>query len=168
MGIVEKTRAAAPATTADFERFRLRRFVEGLAEELETVHEATDLADVARILEGNAKAVLLRAVGPERQELVGNVTGTEKSLIMGRSMTSPRFHIRPATSTDAPLLLELITELAEFEKLADQVVATEAQLRQTLFGPRPYAEAVIAEDEVIAVGDRRDDTVGTVAGAWTS
>src|SRR5262245_65124752 len=76
MGIVEKTRAAAPATTADFERFRLRRFVEGLADELETVHEATDLADVARILEGNAKAVLLRAVGPERQELVGNVTGS--------------------------------------------------------------------------------------------
>src|SRR4029077_7544049 len=75
MGIVEKTRAAAPTTTADFDRFRLRRFVEGLANELETVDAATDLADVARILEGNAKAVLFRAVGPERQALVGNVAG---------------------------------------------------------------------------------------------
>src|SRR4029453_18483734 len=76
MGIVEKTRAAAPTTTADFDRFRLRRFVEGLSDELETVDAATDLADVARILEGNAKAVLFRAVGPERQELVGNVAGS--------------------------------------------------------------------------------------------
>src|SRR5262245_7321189 len=76
MGIVEKTRAAAPATMADFDRFRLRRFVETLSDELATVNEATDLADVARILEGNAKAVLFRAVGPERQELVGNVAGS--------------------------------------------------------------------------------------------
>ncbi|MGA7487563.1 MAG: hypothetical protein WBW74_11585, partial [Xanthobacteraceae bacterium] len=76
MGIVEKTHAAAAAPTADFDRFRLRRFVEGLGDELATVNEATDLADVAAILEGNAKAVLFRAVGPERQELVGNVAGS--------------------------------------------------------------------------------------------
>ena len=47
MGIVEKTPAAAPAMVADFDRFRLRRFVEGLGDELEIVGEATDLADVA-------------------------------------------------------------------------------------------------------------------------
>ncbi|MEO5762532.1 MAG: GNAT family N-acetyltransferase, partial [Vicinamibacteria bacterium] len=34
--------------------------------------------------------------------------------------------------------------LAEYERLADSVVATEDILRQTLFGPRPYAECVIA------------------------
>ena len=61
---------------ADFDRFRLRRFVEDLGDELATVNEPTDLADVANILEGNPKAVLFRAVGPERQELVGNVTGS--------------------------------------------------------------------------------------------
>ena len=70
MGIVEKTHATAPSTLADVDRFRLRRFVEGLGDELETVSEPTDLADVAAILEGNPKAVLFRAVGPERQALV--------------------------------------------------------------------------------------------------
>ena len=82
MGIVEKTRAKAqpqmPTSAADVDRFRLRRFVEALDDcgELETVSAATDLADVAAMLEGNPKAVLFRAVGPERQELVGNVTGS--------------------------------------------------------------------------------------------
>jgi 2,5-furandicarboxylate decarboxylase 1 len=80
MGVVEKTQAGAPATAAEFDRFRLRSFVEGLGDEVETVEPATDLADVADILEGNAKAVLFRAVGPERQELVGNVTGSRSRL----------------------------------------------------------------------------------------
>src|SRR2546421_553172 len=69
MGLVEKTQAKAPV--AEFERFRLRRFVEGLGEDLETVHTATDLADVAAKLEGNPKAVLFRrrrrASGARRQ-----------------------------------------------------------------------------------------------------
>jgi 2,5-furandicarboxylate decarboxylase 1 len=73
MGIVEK----AQAQTADFDRFRLRHFVDGLpADELAVVAGPTDLADVAATLEGNPKAVLFRAVGPERQELIGNVTGS--------------------------------------------------------------------------------------------
>jgi UbiD family decarboxylase len=80
MGVVEKTQAGAPATAAEFDRFRLRSFVEGLGDELKTVEQATDLADVADILEGNAKAVLFRAVGPERQQLVGNVTGSRSRL----------------------------------------------------------------------------------------
>ena len=52
--------------------------------------------------------------------------------------------ITPAREADIPLILALITELADFEKLRHQVVATEATLRQALFGPRPAAEAVIA------------------------
>jgi GNAT superfamily N-acetyltransferase len=52
--------------------------------------------------------------------------------------------IREARSEDAPLLLQLIGELAAYEKLSDQVNATEAGLRETLFGPRPAAEALIA------------------------
>jgi hypothetical protein len=48
MGLVEKAQANAPAApVAELERFRLRRFVEGLDEDLDTVHAATDLADVA-------------------------------------------------------------------------------------------------------------------------
>jgi GNAT superfamily N-acetyltransferase len=53
--------------------------------------------------------------------------------------------IRQARPEDAPLLLQLIRGLAEYEKLADQVTATEEDVRQTLFGARPAAEALIAE-----------------------
>src|ERR1019366_7365691 len=53
-------------------------------------------------------------------------------------------HITSATSADVALILALIGELAEYEKLADQLVATEAGLREALFGPAPSAEAVIA------------------------
>jgi GNAT superfamily N-acetyltransferase len=52
--------------------------------------------------------------------------------------------IAPATEDQVPLILELIRGLAEYEKLADEVVATEESLRASLFGPRPDAEVVIA------------------------
>ena len=52
--------------------------------------------------------------------------------------------IRSATERDIPLILEMIKGLAEYEKMADEVVATEVGLRAALFGPRPDAEVVIA------------------------
>ena len=55
--------------------------------------------------------------------------------------------IRPARETDVPVILALVRGLAEYERLADQAVATEDDLRRTLFGPRPHAEVVLAEDE---------------------
>jgi GNAT superfamily N-acetyltransferase len=54
-------------------------------------------------------------------------------------------HIRPAHTMDVPLILALIRELAEYEKLAHAVVATEDMLRLSLFGARPQAEVLIAE-----------------------
>ncbi len=53
--------------------------------------------------------------------------------------------IRVATVDDVPAILGFIRDLAEYEKLAHEVVATEATLRTTLFGPRPAAEVLIAE-----------------------
>src|SRR5262245_54013382 len=53
--------------------------------------------------------------------------------------------LRSATAADVPLILSLIRGLAEYEKLAHEVVATGASLRQTLFGPTPAAHVVIAE-----------------------
>ncbi len=53
--------------------------------------------------------------------------------------------IRPAVPDDVPLMLRFITELAEYEKLAHEVTATEARLQRTLFGVRPAAEVLIAE-----------------------
>ena len=52
--------------------------------------------------------------------------------------------IEPATPDDVPLILRLITALAEYERLSHQVVASEAALRDTLFAPSPAAEVVIA------------------------
>src|SRR6187549_1696509 len=54
-------------------------------------------------------------------------------------------NIRPARAADAPLILALIRELAVYEKLAHEVVATEERLRENLFGARPQAEVLIAE-----------------------
>ncbi|HEV8131505.1 MAG TPA: GNAT family N-acetyltransferase [Acidobacteriota bacterium] len=63
-----------------------------------------------------------------------------------------QFRIEPATEKDVPVILRLIKGLAEYEKLADEVIATEEGLRQSLFGPRPYAEAVLAYADAEAAG----------------
>jgi GNAT superfamily N-acetyltransferase len=60
-------------------------------------------------------------------------------------MTHPtELTITPATPADIALILALITELAIYEKLEDQAVATPGALREALFGARPCAESVIA------------------------
>jgi GNAT superfamily N-acetyltransferase len=66
--------------------------------------------------------------------------------------TPAGLRIDGATEADVPLLLALIKELAEYERLADQVVATEVRMRESLFSEPRAAEAVIAR-----VGD---DPVG--------
>lgn len=53
--------------------------------------------------------------------------------------------IRAAAESDVPLILAFIRELADYERLLHEVVATEDRLRSTLFGARPAAEVVIAE-----------------------
>ena len=60
--------------------------------------------------------------------------------------------LRPATATDCPQILAFISELAEYEKLAHEVVATEDGLREQLFGATPRAEVVIAELDGAPVG----------------
>ena len=60
--------------------------------------------------------------------------------------------IRAAEPADVPVIAHLIRELARFEKLENEVVLTEELLRAGLFGPRPYAEAVIAEEESQPIG----------------
>lgn len=52
--------------------------------------------------------------------------------------------VRAAEEHEVALILGFIRELAQFERLAHEVVATEGQLRQALFGPRPFAEVVFA------------------------
>jgi GNAT superfamily N-acetyltransferase len=60
--------------------------------------------------------------------------------------------VRPAVEADVPLILRFILQLAEYERLRHEVVATEERLRDTLFGARPAAEVVIAENAGGPVG----------------
>src|SRR5438445_5655105 len=62
------------------------------------------------------------------------------------------FSIRVAKEADVPLILQFIRDLAEYERLLDKVVATEAQLRQSLFGNPRFAEVLIAEEDGTPVG----------------
>jgi len=57
---------------------------------------------------------------------------------------SSSIHIQPAAEKDIPLILRFIKELAEYERLSSQCVATEALLRDALFGQKKFAEVVIA------------------------
>ena len=60
--------------------------------------------------------------------------------------------LRAATADDAPALVGLIRELAEFEQLTHLVVVTADSLAHQLFGPRPAAEAVVVEHAGAVVG----------------
>jgi ribosomal protein S18 acetylase RimI-like enzyme len=60
--------------------------------------------------------------------------------------------IRPATVEDVSLILSFIKELAEYERLSYEIVATEDILRESLFGERRAAEVVI--------GQQGDDPAG--------
>jgi GNAT superfamily N-acetyltransferase len=55
--------------------------------------------------------------------------------------------VREAARDDVPLILSFIRELAEYERLSHEVVATEESLRENLFGGRRYAEVLIAEHD---------------------
>jgi len=53
--------------------------------------------------------------------------------------------IQPATESDVPVILSFIRGLAEYEKLSHEMLATESQLREHLFGPKPAAETILAK-----------------------
>lgn len=60
--------------------------------------------------------------------------------------------IRTATPADLPLIAQFIRDLADYEKLANEVRFDEAKLGENLFGPRPYAEVVIGEIDGVPQG----------------
>jgi GNAT superfamily N-acetyltransferase len=93
--------------------------------------------------ESQAKAMVLQ----ERLPLIFK----DLELIMSEDV-SLNIGIRVATEADVPLILSLIKDLARYEKLQDQVVATEAILQESLFGPSPRAEVIIGSAQEIPVG----------------
>jgi len=52
--------------------------------------------------------------------------------------------IKPAAREDAPVILSFIKKIAEYEKLLDEVTATEEILQESLFGEKKYAEVILA------------------------
>jgi len=62
------------------------------------------------------------------------------------------FSIRPATVTDVPDILQLIRDLAAYERAPNEVTATKEQLVEVLFGKRPAAEVLLAFENETPVG----------------
>src|SRR5213593_2879230 len=62
------------------------------------------------------------------------------------------FQIRPARVEDVPIILQLIRDLATYERAPDEVTATEEQLVDVLFGERPAAEVLLAFEGKSPVG----------------
>jgi GNAT superfamily N-acetyltransferase len=65
---------------------------------------------------------------------------------------NPSFEIRPATEADLTAILAFIRKLADYERLSQEVVATEELLRETLFGNRRTAEVAIGCLETKPIG----------------
>ncbi len=66
--------------------------------------------------------------------------------------STDQYSFRSATPADVPAVLRCIRGLAEYERLAHQCVATEALLRETLFGDAPAAEVVLASTGIETAG----------------
>src|SRR6185503_14355315 len=83
---------------ADLERFRLRHTVERFVAEgeLETITKPVDLIEVGSYLDGNSKAVLFRAAGPEKAELVGNVMGSRRRLALSMGVGEKDLRAEPS------------------------------------------------------------------------
>jgi GNAT superfamily N-acetyltransferase len=64
----------------------------------------------------------------------------------------PEFSIRPARVSDVPIILQLIRDLATYERAPNDVTATEEQLIDVLFGEKPAAEVLLAFEGAEPVG----------------
>src|SRR5207247_3584071 len=67
-------------------------------------------------------------------------------------MNKSAFKIRDATVADVPIILQLIRDLATYERAPNDVVATEESLHEVLFGAEPAAKVVIAFENAEPVG----------------
>ena len=62
------------------------------------------------------------------------------------------FEVRTTTEADVPVILQLIRDLATYERAPDAVVATEMGLHEVLFGPTRSAEVLLALEKAEPVG----------------
>jgi 2,5-furandicarboxylate decarboxylase 1 len=107
----------------DFDRFRLRTFLETLREagQLEVHDGPFDLVNIAAVLEGNALAVLFQKVGPEGWDLAGNVAASRKRLALAFGTTVDG--VGPEVQRRLRLVPEIV-EVARAQAPVQQVVLT--------------------------------------------
>ncbi|MFE6778117.1 GNAT family N-acetyltransferase [Streptomyces sp. NPDC057702] len=72
--------------------------------------------------------------------------------------------IRPATPADVPVIHTMIRELAEYEREPDAAKATQAQLREALFGAHPAVFGLIAEQATRPTDDTANATASEPVG----
>src|SRR6266513_4524783 len=126
MGLVTDAPARTAKADADVERFRLRRTIERFAaeSELETISNPVDLVDIGSHLEGNPKAVLFRAAGPEKAELVGNVLGSRRRIALAFGVAEQELRAEVSRRLEAPIAP---TEVSSSAAPVHQIVWTGAQ-----------------------------------------
>jgi 2,5-furandicarboxylate decarboxylase 1 len=127
MGLEQSGRQTA-AAAVDFDRFRLRRFVDDLAAigELETRSGSTKLAEVAAALEANPKAVLFEQAGGH--PLVGNALGSRRRFAYAFSVAPEK--LLPEILARLRGKAELI-EVGRSEAPVQEIVATGAEVDLT-------------------------------------
>src|SRR6185437_2301870 len=90
--------------------------------------------------------------GQQHERQPGAIAARRTEARSGGIDLEAEIRIVEATAADVPVILELIRGLAEYEKLSDQVTATEDKLQATLFGAHPAAEVLLGYVEEECAG----------------
>ena len=121
-------------------------------------HESS-FASAAPILIGVGKEFrdfflsFLRNHGSQNTTKLARVASVRASWTISSKVKTPeRFQIRSAHVEDVPIILQLIRDLATYERARNEVTATEEQLVDVLFGERPAAEVLLAFEGQSPVG----------------
>ncbi|OGA05513.1 MAG: carboxylyase [Betaproteobacteria bacterium RIFCSPLOWO2_02_FULL_62_17] len=133
----------------DFERFRLRTFIESLPrEELDRISAPIELADIAAALDGNPKAVLFDAVGREGAALAGNICASRARLALAFATKPERVTQEIMNRLRTPQdIVEVPRELAPVQAIVQEgnaadLTALPVHLQHGLDGA-PYISASI-------------------------
>src|SRR3954471_3976316 len=91
-----------------------------------------------------ARRAKLPSTGPSGQRRSPHHSATPVTVSAASAASGEPIVLRAATPADLPIILRCIRGLAEYERLAHECLATEALLRDSLFGPTPAAHVVLA------------------------
>ncbi len=123
----------------DLDKFRLRNFVNRLAEigELEIHDEPVALADLSWVIESNPKAKLFKKAGPERLEVAAATAGSRKRLAAAFNVEPAQVISEYARRLETP---QPVIEIPSAQAPAHQVVKQGAQIDLTALPFHPQHE----------------------------